>query len=281
MAIEEKIRSHPSILFEQDLKEICSPLNKLNITYFAHVHIDKDGRFSALTNHAEYTKLYLEKKYYNADIHLANTGLIKNHFVWDSIDIQGVSAEMIEDANRFNLYHTFTIMEDDCTGRNYYHFETNQFNKSINQVYLSNIDLLKLFILYFKDKVRGDKRLSSAYSLTFQLDEESKGFWVDNKLEGNSQLAREDFLGALNTDGILNICGRKIISVREMEVLSWLHAGKTTADIARILGLADVTIHKHIASIKAKTQCYTQFQLGEFFASNYDDFKEIFQFIQK
>lgn len=55
-------------------------------------------------------------------------------------------------------------------------------------------------------------------------------------------------------------------SARELEILSWLHNGKGLEQIALILGISTITVKKNIAAIKTKTNCYTQFQLGEIFA---------------
>ncbi len=56
------------------------------------------------------------------------------------------------------------------------------------------------------------------------------------------------------------------LSSRQMEVMWWLHQGKTASEIAEILGVADVTIRKHIINIKEKTNCHTMFQLGGYYA---------------
>lgn len=57
-----------------------------------------------------------------------------------------------------------------------------------------------------------------------------------------------------------------VLSSRQMEIMWWLHQGKTATEIAGILGVADVTIRKHIINIKMKTQCNTMFQLGEYYS---------------
>lgn len=56
------------------------------------------------------------------------------------------------------------------------------------------------------------------------------------------------------------------LSIREIEILSWLHRGKSINQISELLELAEITIKKYGASIKSKTGCYTQFQLGEYFS---------------
>jgi hypothetical protein len=54
-----KISKHPSLIHTEDVKTICQPLEKLNINYFAHVHMDKSNQFSTLINNLAYAEYYL------------------------------------------------------------------------------------------------------------------------------------------------------------------------------------------------------------------------------
>src|SRR3990167_5573464 len=171
------IDQHPSITCHQDISEICRPLQKLNITYFCHVNIN-DQRFSALTNNPGFHRHYLNNEYYNADIHMANNQLIKDYFIWDSVERDGKSLQMHQEASEFGVRHTFTIYEKNHLGNNYYHFATNLTEKSITQVYLKNYDLLKLFIMHFSNHVSQSKLLSSAYEIKFDLNPDAEGYKV-------------------------------------------------------------------------------------------------------
>lgn len=264
--MSKKIEKHPSVIYANEFAYICRPLKKLNITYFSHVFIDNSGHFSGVNNHPDFSEHYLKNNYFNADIHLAKIDTIKNYFVWDSIDCVGESKKLYQDSCDHGVKHTFTIAEKTNHGKNYYHFATNQSDKTINQIYLSNIDLLNLFILHFKDKMKQSKQLSSAYDIKFSIDQHAN-YSVQSEVIGFSQDGiRQSFLEEIKFNQIIETSIGKPLSVREVEVLTWLHYGKTVSDIALILGITEVTVNKHIANIKKKTHCYTQFQLGELFS---------------
>jgi len=64
------------------------------------------------------------------------------------------------------------------------------------------------------------------------------------------------------------------LSPRQMEILRWLSQGKTATEIASILGVADVTVRKHIINIKNKSGCHTMFQLGEYYSKLFENVEQ-------
>lgn len=262
-----KINRHPSIIHHNEIRDICRPLEKLNISYFSHVNI-VNNEFSAITNNQGFHCHYLENEYYYADIHMAREGVIKDYCIWDLIDSNGKTAELNQAASEHHVRHTFTIFLKDETGDNYYHFGTHLKDSSINQVYLSSIEMLTLFISHFKHSVAESRQLSSAYQFKFNMQPELGEFSIINGADIDINAAlRESFLNELVVDSHAIAPSMQTLTARQTTILYWLHQGKTVCDIARILGIADVTVNKHIAAIKSRAGCYTQFQLGEFFSS--------------
>lgn len=276
--MQTKISQHPAILYADDVSTICKPLRDLNITYFAHVNVDNDKKFSAIASSPGFVDCYLNKHFYNVDIHMVNDAQFGECVVWDAIEPTGESAKMDPFAIQFGVEHTFTIFEKSNAGLDCYHFASNVMGRSINQRYVSNIDLLKLFIMHFKEKVNESKLLSSAYDMKFGIDEHKAKFTVGNEavLAHNMQ-CRELFLKNIKIDKHFIRNMKKPLSHREVEVLFWMHSGKTASEIAKLLGVADVTINKHIINIKDKTGCYSQFQLGEFFTRLCNGSEDIIQ----
>lgn len=43
-----KLKKPPSLIYAEDLKDICKPPEHLGITYFSHVIVDEKNRFSSL-----------------------------------------------------------------------------------------------------------------------------------------------------------------------------------------------------------------------------------------
>jgi DNA-binding CsgD family transcriptional regulator len=127
---------------------------------------------------------------------------------------------------------------------------------------LQNIDRLKLFVHYFKDKMEDNPQLFKAYDIQWQIEKPSSSILYQPNYQ--LKLNQDAFLNDINIRPILE---KKPLNVRELSILSWLHQGKTLNQIAEILHLSEVTVKKYIATIKTKTACYTQFQLGEYFSS--------------
>ncbi len=262
-----KLEDHPIFTQSQDIADICSPLNLLNISYFSHVHLDNAGIFSGIANNVKFAENYIEKKFYEADIHLANSDNINKFVVWDAIERFGRSEQMYSEGIELGVNHAFTIFEKTDYGRDFFHFATNQADSSINQTYLSNIDLLNQFIMYFKNTMNESKSLSSAYDFPFVIEKPYDGFIINPAIPINPNALRARLTKLIHNNKAFKVNNKTLLSFREMEVLAWLHYGKAVSQVAEILGVTDVTINKHIARIKEKTRCYTQFQMGEFFSS--------------
>ena len=266
IAMNKTIENHPTIQNANEIADICRPLKMLGITYFCHVMI-KDNQFLALANNPAFHRHYLSNKYYNADIHMAQNELSQQFIVWDAIECRGVSRKMDEAAQQFGVKHTFTITEKNPAGNQYYHFATDVTDTSINQVYLTNLEMLKLFIRHFNYNVSKSKELSTGYKLPFGLSEQTADFNLNTKPQINSTASlHQEFINSLTLGNQLRLPNGMSLTGRQIEILYWLHLGKTIHDIAALTDIAEITVNKHIAEIKMRLECYTQFQLGEWFA---------------
>src|SRR5690242_20600861 len=116
------ISSHPALIYAADFADICRPLQNLKINYFAHAQIDKQQQLSAMSSHPQFFQLYLEKRYYNVDLHMAEFGLTNDYYVWDMTERRGLSAKMNEDAIAFNARHPFSIIQKNKDSVDYFHF---------------------------------------------------------------------------------------------------------------------------------------------------------------
>lgn len=253
---------HPALTHANEVRDICRPLEKLNISYFAHVHIDNDGKFSALTNNPGFTQHYLENEYYNADIHLADKNRFGNHVVWDAIERFGKSAKMHSEAAQFGVQHTFTLIDKNDNGQDYYHFANDSACKSINQIYLANIDLLKMFTLHFNENVAQSAALRHAYEMTFGIDPEAEGY--STQFEDRFVIAdhsRKEFLNSISVNEnkiaatqFVNQYQSKLtpLTPRERECLHLYVRGHAAREISELLKLSRRTIEHYLESVKMK-----------------------------
>lgn len=257
---------HPAICYHDDIKSLCAPLTKLQITYFAHAYINKEKQFSVLNTSPDFLKHYMTNSYYNCDMHTVNDDLFGRYVIWDSLERQGLSRKMHEEASLFGVNHTFTIIKHSKEGSHFFHFATDKIDPSFNQIYLNNLDTLELFTHLFKERVAQQKSIAAAYNMTFDLDSKGSGYVFHNKgvlnqnknevmLDIQTHISPRKQMAHLNT-----------LTKREWQVLLWLHYGKSLSQISAILTIAEVTVNKIISRIKEKTNCYSMFSLGEYFA---------------
>lgn len=250
--MQRKIKSYPPLTHAEDLKQICQPLQQLDIHYFAHVHINSQEQFSAIGLRPEFVKLYLEKEYYNYDIHMAKTQAKESYVLWDFIDLDKQSRALEDDSNAFNIYHSFTIIQSSEKEKNYFHFATDS-AKNINNTYLQKIDTLKRFILYFKSAINEHKQLSTSHNYKFSIAADNVDFFTKSPSTEIEPLPLNRIYS--NKQGAY-------LTQREFQCLHYLSSAMTIDQIAKLLKITPRTVKAHIANIKTKTGCATLFQLG-------------------
>jgi len=267
-----KISKHPTFNHAQDITDICRPLKKLDISYFAHVHIDKDQNFSGICNNPGFLEQYLQNGYYNADIHMAKEKRLGNIVLWDALELDGMTKKMDCDAGSFGIKHTFTIIEKNHKGDNFYHFANNSSNKEINQVYLANLDLLKLFIEYFNENMTQSKILYSAYDLKFQVDSDHGGYATKTEYDNAMSIEnRIKFIRDINSKENTQLTiPSEALSSRELDCMRYIVNGKSARETAEILGLSKRTVEFYLANIKAKLQVTSKSKLVDKFIKLYN-----------
>ena len=253
------IRKHPAILLSEDIKTICRPLLKLNISYFAHIKITKDGKFSGISNNPGFSEHYLKNRYYNADIHLAKKQMIEKYIIWDLIERTGLSKKMHTEASQFGVQHTFTIVSRNPKHDDYYHFASHVSTPAFNQVYIENIDLLHSFVAFFTDKINSSVTLSEAYNLQFSIDKSAPGYtFIPNEYLLNNQTNRNGFIQELNTFNHSHAINTHPISrlpPQQYRCVELLAQGFSAKQIASLLNLSNRTIENYLAHVKKILQC--------------------------
>lgn len=261
MPSRKQISNHPAFTYAAELKAICEPLHLLDIAYFSHVRVDSSHRVAGLGLEPKFVKLYIEKKYYNFDIHMLKFTQPEQFILWDAIDIDKESKQMDDDFQHLGMGHTFSIIQNHGKHVDCYHFGAKRGFTGINQRYLQNIDLLKKFINYFNHKVMTSKELSEAYNIKFAIDTTHGGYFTKNDL---CDAIYNEFINKITTDRFY-LENNRYLTLREFHCLYWLSQGKTFLEIAIILSISERTVKFHIQSIKEKFSCDTLFQLGILF----------------
>lgn len=273
------LQSHPTLCYPTEISAICKPLKSLNIDYFSHVKIDVQNRFSAICNNPDFCKYYYDNKHYNADIHMGKDHCLGDFILWDALSFDNKSAILAEEAKAFGVKHVFTIIEKNQNDVNYFHFASNLDSMQINQFYLANIDLLKLFTLHFKENISKSNALKYGYDLKFDLDETSSEFALKID-ESFNNFNRSTFLANLkhqthssgshtNRLVLLHKETNKPVSLTKQQerCMRLLMTGQSAKQIAFNLNISPRTAEHHIAIIKRILGCHNVKELLGFYVS--------------
>lgn len=266
--IEKLLNKHPLFNYTSEIADICKPLNLLNINYFAHANIDSKKQFSVISSGPHFVEHYLRNHYFNADIHMTEKTL-GSYVMWDFVKLGGKSHKMHTEAGQFGIKHTFTIIEkNDDETYDYYHFASKVPDNSINQMYLANLDLLKVFILHFKENIAKAKHLSAAYNFKILPYDNLSSYTTEEKLI--SPEIKADFIKQLcwnKTNAthffLLDAQLSQVLTLREQECLYFYIHGKSPKEISSILFVSKRTVEQYMENIKIKLNVQNKSQLIE------------------
>jgi len=260
MNINKFLQQHPAINYAADIRDICQPLQLLDIVYFSHVHIDANQQMSAIANVPEFFELYFNKGYHNYDLHKATQSNGEEYVLWDFVNRKKQSQDMHQDFMSFNQGHTFSIVINNKNHKDCFHFATRLGNESMNGKYLQLIGYFKNFINYFKEKVANHKQILQAYDLKMPL-KQNGGFIIEGREYDINQ-----FSESIKTKRTYSVSNNSYLTAREIECLNWIAQGKTLAETAIILNITPRTVKAHVNAIKIKLDVTNQFQLGMYYA---------------
>lgn len=267
------IKNHPCLTHANELRDICKPLHKIDITYFGYAYITKQSEFSVFNNHANFLEHYLLNHYYNADIHLANLNKFNSYLVLDSIELTKQSKLINEDAVKFGIKHIFSIFEKDETGTHCYHFANNSDSHAINQFYINNIDLLKLFIHYFHDCIKSSKQLMKSYEEKFIIDDNPFGFSTDDNASSFEHFEqRNQFLRKLSSYN--KRLPKIVLPAQQEKCVKLLVEGLSAKQISDRLNLSRRTVENYLAKIRQQLGFRNSKEIIFYYKNNFDIVRE-------
>lgn len=257
------MNNHPSFAAHSRIKELCSPLNQLGISYFSYVQVTSN-KFFGLNTSPEMSADYIKTKAYNVDLHVeGNMYLNENdklYTLWDALENKEKidTRSNIQLAQKFDIAHLFTITEKTKQHTECYHFASTVENHAINQFYYNNLDLLNKFILYFKERLKIEKQLNKIFDLGFSLTplKSRPLFDIPKKLalpvdkqtsfsNDENLFSQQDMLNLFDGQQVKEF-RQPILSPREASCLLWTAKGKTAWEISIILNLSLHTVREYI-----------------------------------
>ncbi len=256
----EFLERHIALDSANNISQICKPLERLGITYFSFVRSFKDGAHIRLSNNPEWTRHYYSRGFYN--VVLKQVPNENGNILWSNID----RYPLFHDASEFFNVDNGTVLVltiDDIVER--YFFGSTRDNKQVNYIYLNKLEILKRFILYFKEVAAPiiNKAEKSKIILPKQeICKQDKEFY-------NNDLIQE-FLNDIKIDKVsIRVKGEDVyISNNEAKILSLIKCGYTAKEISNEIGLKKKTVEIYRDKLKYRLNQYTKGNLTALANSN-------------
>jgi len=256
----ELLPSHIALSSADMVADICKPLEKLGITYFSFVRSFKDGSHIRLSNNPAWTQHYYSREFYNVVINQVPDA--EGNIPWSCID----RYPLFHDASEYFDVDNGIVMvitSDDIVER--YFFGSTRENRQVNYIYLHQIDILKKFVLYFKEYANSliDKATKTRIMVPKPiLDDEDEKFYSNDLIS--------EFLDDIQ---IKKVCIRAkgediFISQNEAKILSLMKCGYTAKNISNEIGLTPKTVEIYRDKLKTKLNQYSRNNLVSLAKSN-------------
>lgn len=216
--------------------EIIKPLKQLGITYFSYMRSDLDGGRIYLYSNTEILDSYLKNKYYLRGNKESTPRNYKDQILlWSTLPNQ---YEYDENVRARGIDHGMFIFEPNGDSLEAFAFATQKENAGIINIYLTKLDFLKKFTHYFREKAATLINSAEKSKITLPFHEGKLNFIEKN--------VNDDF---------------KLLSNRQIECCTLLLSGKTSKEIAKLLGLSTRTVEHYLSNIKIKLQCSNKAEL--------------------
>lgn len=261
--LEEAIRYNTAK--QGELEVICSPLEKffgVKLIHYRRFYLT--GGMISLYTHSEWMDFSIKNRYWHStvlyeklkNLQYKNTLI----YLWPS---EPLNDAVYQGLYHHNLWNGITIYKKhgDCIES--YAFATTKENIKMMNIYLSEIDVLEHFILYFKSKI--------FHSLTSSVEKEIMlPFSYDFPSEDERDATQKKFLEDTPVDNLyLRIKGTDIkLTKREKDCLTLLSSGKTAKEIANLLELSSRTIETYLENLRIKTGAISASQLIHIYHEN-------------
>lgn len=246
----------------KDVSEICKPLfDEFDITFFSQTRAFHDGQFTSLMNTTDLTEYYLDRKY---PIYLSQgKGITLNTGIYIAANLENpFQQKMHQELKKiFNVDHMIHLIEKQNDYDDMYTFATTPENyKMINQ-FINNLDIIKHFILYYKDKsaslIKKTNKVRYGSEYFSSPTASTSGTTIQNKHNHKNCLKNM----VIKKIHIPTQTGEVSISQREFDCLKYAVKNLTLKEIAKFLNLSPRTVETYVNNLKYKLKCDTRTQL--------------------
>jgi len=244
-----RFQSNIAFSYVPYVTEICTPLfNNTAISFFQFMKTFDDGSYMTLTSNGNWLDTYFNKQYYEISNFRQPSHTYKEQFLLTNSFNNGV--EIVRNAtDGYDIANCITLVEKEEGACEFYLFAAGKNYPNIIEFYINNMDFLKLFVFYFKDKA--NDLLKKHAQNKFMLPKLSYGpAKNEDKIISATAIA--------NTINRYYLSGKHAgtyLTKRELDCLQWMSKGKSASEMGLILGMTERTAETHLYNIKQKLHC--------------------------
>jgi DNA-binding CsgD family transcriptional regulator len=246
----------------KDILEICKPLfNSFNLTLFSHTRAFHNGCFTSLMTTVELTEYYIDHKY---PIYFSQgKGLTLETGIYIAAHLESSSHQKIrqELKNLFNVDHMVHIIDKQSTYDDMYSFATTPENYQLVNELINNMDVIKHFILYYKDKTAGLIKKATKVKYSDEYFSLPKGTRLFNCMPNSYQHKSTLKHMIIKRAHVSTPFGEVCLSKREFDCLKYAVKNYTFKEIGKFLNLSPRTVETYVNNLKYKLKCDTRAQL--------------------
>ncbi len=254
--LQNKIIQGFAYQYSQKFHDICLPLfENTPVTFFSIGRYYHNGGYTGFMSDPKWTDLYREQHYFSALPDVINYCLSympTNFDLWTLSNVysQNQSTERLyQDCAAFDYTNGITLSEKFGDYTEFYWFSSDK-KEGIDRFFLEKQDLLKLFILYAKDKIMQDKELNLEINKAYFLP------GLSDSTTPVSLLQDDEWLKQLEISRYYIGENKDVhLTCKELECLLLLLQDRMTKEMAQTLQISKRTVETHISHIKVKARC--------------------------
>lgn len=261
------IHNNPSALYTRDIAQICTPLfRNTKINHFAYYRLFKDKSYYALCTDFAWTEHFYHKQYrtvgYNGKPFQSGIYLMRD------LAKAGIIGECIEDMEQgFNLHNMILLLDNYPDFIDLYAVGTPRLiGENYINFYLNNMDIIKNFFAYFKEKTSEIVPKVSSSRILVPEQFHKKFNILEMKSKENYSDIRRNILHDIgyknvNTNFISKMDNNVTLTPQEFNCIHFAIRGMTAKMIAKKMNISPRTVEFHLKNLKNKFNVQSKFEL--------------------
>jgi LuxR family transcriptional regulator, quorum-sensing system regulator SolR len=257
--------NHLMIRAGADIAKICEPLKKFfNINDFNYEKIYKDNSKIKLTSRPDWMLCYYKQGFqYMGEYEVSFDQFQSGYKLTSVMSNQCIFTTAREEFNIDNGLVLVDKYDDYCE---LFWFGSIKGDHQAINFYINNMDLLRRFILYFKEKAADIIERANKERIVLP----DKKIIIQGKSDLSKFSKRNNFIKAIRVEHY-RLSGKYShisLTEREFECAVCMLEGKTAEHTGNDLGLSRRTVETHLSNLRSKVDCNTKSELAEILLKN-------------